>query len=52
MVNFLLKYDDLMIYLSSAIQNEMIECLGEELRKILILEFKASPYFYTMFDTT
>ena len=62
-VNLLAKYDDIMKqvlnkpkgtvkYLSPAIQNEIIECLGTNLEKSLINEINSSPFFSLIVDTT
>jgi len=62
-VKLFAQYDDVMkqivdmpsgsvTYLSPTIQNELIQCLGEKLRKELISNINSSPFYSLMLDTT
>ena len=62
-VKLLTHYDDVMkqivdmpsgsvTYLSPTIRNELIQCLGEKLRKELISTINSSPFYLLMLDTT
>ena len=62
-VKLLAHYDDVMkqivdmpsgavTYLCPTIQNELIQCLGEKLRKELISKINSSPFYSLMLDTT
>lgn len=39
-------------YLSPQIQNEIIHCLANELRKVLISKIKTAPFYSIIIDTT
>ncbi|XP_025194215.1 uncharacterized protein LOC112593851 [Melanaphis sacchari] len=62
-VKLLAKYDDVLKhimsmpkgsikYLSPQIQNEIIHCLANELRRVLISKIKTAPFYSIIIDTT